>query len=64
MSPERKNPLQNLGVAKQSAETREDYLACILKLSQKKGIYTCAVVRPDDSGFRIGAGIPSFYPCG
>jgi hypothetical protein len=36
MSPERKNPLQNLGVAKQSTETREDYLACILKLSQKR----------------------------
>jgi Mn-dependent DtxR family transcriptional regulator len=37
MSPERKNPLQNFGVAKQSTETREDYLACILELSQEKG---------------------------
>ena len=37
MNSERRSRLQSLGEAKQATEKREDYLACILELWEKKG---------------------------
>jgi len=37
MNSERTSRLQNLGQAKEAPEKREDYLACILELWEKKG---------------------------